>query len=73
MAAREFRAAIRLVDDEADPIDEAASGLMRLGDPAGCVAELDAQIEGAQKQPALANALRRAREKCASAAAKQGF
>lgn len=70
MAAREFRAAIRLVDDEDDPIDEAASGLMRLGDSSGCVAELDAQIENAQKVPALANALRRAREKCVEAARK---
>jgi len=68
MAAREFRAAIRLATDEVAPIDEAANGLMRLGDPSGCVAELDAQIEGAQKAPALATVLRRARERCAEAA-----
>lgn len=68
MAAREFRAAIRLVTDDDDPIEDAASGLMRLGDPAGCVAELDAQLSSAGKDAALAGALRRARERCAKAA-----
>lgn len=68
MAAREFRAAIRLATDDDDPIEDAASGLMRLGDPAGCVAELDAQLASATRAPALASALRRARERCAKAA-----
>lgn len=69
-AAREFRAAIRLATDPVAAIDEAAEGLMRLGDAPGCVAELDVQLAGAHKVPALALALRRARERCAEAAKK---
>lgn len=70
MAAREFRAVIRLATDAEAPVDDAADGLVRLGDPAGCVQELDGQLASAERVPTLANALRRARERCAEAAKK---
>lgn len=71
-AAREFRAAIRLAVDPAAPIDDAAEGLLRLGDPSGCVSELDTQLASADHMPTLAAVLRRARERCAEAARKTG-
>lgn len=67
MAAREFRAAIRLATDEHAPVDDAAEGLVRLGDPVGCVSELDGQLASADRMPTLAAALRRARARCAAA------
>ncbi len=69
-AAREFRAAIRLAVDGLAPVDDAAEGLLRLGDPVGCVAELDGQLASAERVPALATALRRARARCDEAAKK---
>ncbi len=69
-AAKEFRAAIRLAVDGLAPIDDAAEGLVRLGDPASCVAELDGQLASAERVPALATALRRARARCEEAAKK---
>jgi hypothetical protein len=66
-AAREFRAAIRLAVDPTAPIDDAAAGLVRLGDPAGCVTELDSQLANASHMPTLANKIREARERCARA------
>ena len=70
-AAREFRAAIRLATDPYAPLDAAAAGLVRLGDPVGCVSELDSQLASADRMPTLAAALKRAREVCAEAAAKK--
>lgn len=70
MAAREFRGVIRLADDESDPIEEAARGLIRLGDPQGCLAVIDEQLGGATRNPGLANVLQRARQQCAAAAKK---
>jgi hypothetical protein len=67
MAAREFRAAIRLATDAEAPVDDAAEGLVRLGDPAGCVSELDGQLASAERMPTLAAVLRRARARCAAA------
>jgi len=69
-AAREFRAAIRLAVDGLAPVDDAADGLVRLGDPVGCLAELDGQLASAERVPALASALRRARVRCEEAAKK---
>jgi predicted Zn-dependent protease len=69
-AAKEFRAAIRLAVDGLAPVDDAAEGLLRLGDPVGCVAELDGQLASAERIPALATALRRARARCEEAAKK---
>lgn len=69
-AAREFRAAIRLAVDGLAPVDDAAAGLVRLGDPQGCVAELDGQLASAERVPGLASALRRARALCEDAAKK---
>lgn len=67
-AAREFRAAIRLAADPSAPVEDAAAGLVRLGDPAGCVSELDTQLANASSMPVLAEKLRVARERCARAA-----
>lgn len=69
-AAKEFRAAIRLAVDGLAPVDDAAEGLLRLGDPVGCLSELDTQLASAERVPALATSLRRARVRCEEAAKK---
>jgi predicted Zn-dependent protease len=69
-AAKEFRAAIRLAVDGLAPVDDAAEGLVRLGDPMSCLAELDGQLASAQRVPALQTALLRARATCEQAAKK---
>ena len=69
MAAREFRGALRLAQDPSDPVDEAARGLIRLGDAAGCVSLLDEQLAG-QRSEAFVGVLRQARRRCEDAAQK---
>lgn len=71
-AAREFRAAIRLAVEPTAPVEDAAEGLLRLGDAVGCVTELETQLPNASHMPTLAAAMRRARDRCADVAKKNG-
>ncbi len=64
-AAKEYRAAMKLSDDDPSVIEEAARGLATLGDPDGCLAELDAMVnEGGTHREAKKEAAIRARAYC---------
>jgi len=64
-AAKEYRAALKLADDDPSVIEDAAKGLATLGDADGCLAELDTILaEGGAGRADKHAAAKRARAYC---------